>query len=59
MLKARLSFGKGKTIAQLRRGERCLDAVIVSFARNGIQMVVVKSQWAQCKRCANVVLSVV
>ena len=43
----------------LKRSERGLDAVIASFARSAIRLVMVKTQWAQSKRCANVVLSVV
>ena len=58
VLRAWLSRSKTVTRAQLRRGERCWDAVIASFARSAIRLVVVKTQWAQCKRCANVALSV-
>ena len=59
VFRAWLSRSKSVTSAQLRRGERYLDAVIASFARSAIRLVVEKTRWAQCKRCANGVLSVV
>ena len=45
MLRAWLSRSKSVTSTQLRRGERCLDAVIASFARSAIRLVVVKTRW--------------
>ena len=59
VLRAWLSRSESVTSTQLRRGERCLNAVIASFSRSAIRLVVVNTRWAQCKRCANVVLSVV